>query len=94
MTWISLRGLYSGLNHEGIYFDKRRNEEDRGSNVPASAFSIQGVPLDDLTACRKALDEGLLKKKILKNVGEKESPYSPDSGTYVFLETGASLLLI
>ncbi len=53
-----------------------------------SEISIQGVPLDDLIACTNALDEGILKKKILNIIGNKKECYSPTTGKFVFLGTG------
>ncbi len=65
------------------------------SNVPshndqlsASAFSIQGVPLNDLRACSHALDERTLKNELLKILGSSRGCYSPATGTYVFLGAG------
>jgi hypothetical protein len=56
-------------------------------NVLSSEISIQGVPLDDLSACTNALDERKLKKKILNVVGNSKGCYNPASGKFLFIGT-------
>jgi hypothetical protein len=70
----------AALKGEKEYSDK--------NTLSTSEISIQGVPLDDLIACTNALDERMLKKKILKIVGDKRGCYSPNTGKYIFLGTG------
>ncbi len=63
------------------------DEEITDGNKSSSEMSIIGVPLDDLNACSNALDERMLKKKILNIVGNKKECYSQDVGEYLFMGT-------
>ncbi len=53
--------------------------------LSTSEISIHGVPLGDLIACTNALDEGILKKKILNVIGYRKECYSAATGKFVFL---------
>ena len=65
----------------------KEEEEITEGNEPSSEMSIKGIPLDDLNACSNALDERMLKKKILNIVGNKIKCYSQDVGEYLFMGT-------
>lgn len=63
------------------------DDEKRENNKTLSELSIQGVPLDDLNACENALDERMLKKKILNIVGDEKGCDSQDEGEFMFIGT-------
>jgi hypothetical protein len=67
--------------------DAEPDEEITDGNKSSSEMSIKGVPLDNLNACSNALDERMLKKKILNIVGNKKECYSQDVGEYLFMGT-------
>ncbi|MBI4698534.1 MAG: hypothetical protein HY758_06375 [Nitrospirae bacterium] len=83
-----------GTGHDGRSQQAARNGVPGGSRIipdkiisEAPDISIKGVPLNDLVVCTNALDEGILKKKILKVIGTRRECYSPSAGRFVFLGT-------
>jgi hypothetical protein len=74
-------------NKEQLIKDAEPDEEITDGNKSSSEMSIKGVPLDNLNACSNALDERMLKKKILNIVGNKKECYSQDVGEYLFMGT-------
>jgi hypothetical protein len=75
-------GVFSG----NADFQGLGGNADNG-NALSSEISIQGVPLDDLSACTNALDERKLKKKILNVVGNSKGCYNPAKGKFLFIGT-------
>lgn len=60
---------------------------DGNADASTTDISIKGVPLNDLIACSNALDEGLLKNKILNAIGQRRECFNPSSGRFLFQGT-------
>jgi hypothetical protein len=62
-------------------------DENKNDNINDPDLMITGVPLDELNACTDALDERMLKKKILNVIGKNMGCYRKGLGEFLFMGT-------